>query len=168
MKKIAILLGSSRYDGNTSSLVSCVSNKTEVTEFHLKDYSISAFDYEHKNIDDDFIPLVQELLKYDHIIFASPVYWYTMSAEMKVFFDRMSDLLHVKKEFGRQLRDKTTSIISTGASPQPERSFEEVFINSFNYLNMDYLGLLYCFCNGNFIAKEHEDNIDRYIKTLQY
>ena len=160
MKKTAILLGTSNNNGNTHALVKAVANKVQATVFNLKDYTISPFDYQHKNIDDDFIPLVEELLEFEHIIFASPVYWYTMSAQMKVFFDRISDLLHVKKELGRKLRGKSSAILSTGSSPQPMRSFEEVFINSFKYLDMDYKGLLYCFCENNFDLSTHEENIN--------
>ena len=164
--KIAILIGTSNNKGNTMALVKNVSKETNATIYNLKDYQISAFDYEHKNIDDDFVNLAQELIKYDQIIFASPVYWYTMSAQMKVFFDRMSDLLHVKKELGRQLRGKSCAIISTGASPQPERSFEEVFINSFDYLSMNYKGMLYCFCEESFKVEEHKEYINSQLKHV--
>ena len=164
--KIAILIGSSNNTGNTASLVDATANKINATIFDLKDYQISPFDYEHQNINDDFLGLVKELIQYDQIIFASPVYWYTMSAQMKVFFDRLSDLLHVKKELGRQLRGKTTAIISTGASPQPERSFEEVFTNSFDYLAMNYKGMLYCFCEQSFKLEEHKDSIDKQLQII--
>ena len=157
--KIAILIGSSNGNGNTVSLVNAVVQTINADVFNLKDYQISPFDYEHKNSDDDFIGLVKELLLYDQIIFASPVYWYSMSAQMKVFFDRISDLLHFKKELARQLRGKSCAILSTGSSPQPERSFEEVFSNSFDYLGMNYKGMLYCFCNPSFKLKEHREDI---------
>jgi len=165
MKKTAILLSTSRYNGNTSALVDAVSDQTDVDVFNLKNYNISPFDYEHKNIDDDFVPLVKKLLNYEHIVFASPVYWYSMTAQMKTFFDRISDLLHVKKELGRKLRSKTCSVVSTGASPQPETSFEETFINSFDYLGMKYNGMLYCYCDDKFKLKEHKENINRFIET---
>ena len=164
--KIAILIGSSNNDGNTMALVNKIAQATNVTIYNLNNYQISPFDYEHQNINDDFIGLVKELIQYDQIIFASPVYWYTMSAQMKVFFDRLSDLLHVKKELGRQLRGKATAIISTGASPQPERSFEEVFTNSFDYLAMNYKGMLYCFCEQSFKLEEHKDYIDKHIQII--
>jgi multimeric flavodoxin WrbA len=159
-KNTAILLGTSNKNGNTSALVDVVATNINASVFKLEDYVISPFDYDHKNIDDDFIPLVKKLLEFDHIIFASPVYWYTMSAQMKIFFDRLSDLLHIKKELGRKLRGKTTSVLATGASPQAERSFEEVFINSFNYLSMDYEGMLYCYCEQKFVLSEHEKGIN--------
>ena len=147
-------------------LVNTIAQAVDATIYNLKDYQISPFDYEHKNIDDDFVALVKELLTYDQIIFASPVYWYTMSAQMKIFVDRISDLLHVKKEIGRQLRGKSTAIICTGASPQPERSFEEVFINSFKFLSMDYKGMLYCFCEQGFKLEEHKDYIAKQVKII--
>ena len=164
--KIAILIGTSNDKGNTMGLVNTIAQLINAEIYNLIDYQISPFDYEHKNIGDDFIGLVKELLKYDQIIFASPVYWYTMSAQMKVFFDRISDLLHVKKELGRQLRGKATAIISTGASAQAERSFEEVFINSFNFLSMDYKGMLYCFCKENFIHEEHKNHINKQLEVI--
>ena len=142
MKKTALLLSTSRKHGNTSSLVEAINKHSQIDVYDLKDYQISPFDYEHKNSDDDFIPLIKNLLQYDHLIFASPVYWYSMTAQMKVFFDRISDLLHVEKSLGRQLRTKVCLLVSTGASPEPERSFEEVFINSFDYLGMKYKGML--------------------------
>jgi len=164
MKKTAILLSTSRKQGNTQRLVEHIAHQSDIDIVNLKDFSISPFDYEHRNINDDFVPLIRKLIKYDHLIFASPVYWYSMTAQMKVFFDRISDLLHVKKELGRQLRKKKTSIISTGASPKPERSFEETFLNSFNYLGMNYKGMLYCYCENNFDSHKHKNTIDKYIK----
>jgi multimeric flavodoxin WrbA len=165
MKKTAILFSSSRQEGNTSALVNSINQKSNADVYNLKDYQISPFDYEHKNIDDDFVPLIKQLLNYQHMVFASPVYWYSMTAQMKVFFDRVSDLLHVKKELGRQLRMKECSIVTTGASTTPERSFEETFINSFDYLGMHYKGMLYCFCEKDFIKKQHESDITNFIQN---
>lgn len=166
MAKTAILLGTSRVDGNTSSMIKAIEDKKNVKTFMLSDYSISPFDYKHKNIEDDFLKLVKKLLSYDHIIFASPVYWYAMSAQMKVFFDRISDLLHVKKELGRKLRSKSCAVISTGASSEPMRSFEEVFINSFDYLGMKYKGMLYCYCEDDFKLVEHDEYINSQLEKI--
>jgi multimeric flavodoxin WrbA len=146
-------------------LLESINQQNTFDVYNLKDYSISSFDYKHKNINDDFIPLIKELLKYDHIVFASPVYWYSMTSQMKVFFDRLSDLLHVKKKLGRKLRGKLCSIISTGASAEPERSFEETFINSFEYLDMNYKGMLYCYCEEKFEESLHKTIIDYFLQN---
>ncbi|MDA5312487.1 flavodoxin family protein, partial [Vibrio cholerae] len=74
---------------------------TDTTLFDLSDYAISFYDYEHMNRNDDFIHLINKLAEFDHLVFASPVYWYSMSAQLKVFFDRLSDLLTIEKELGR-------------------------------------------------------------------
>lgn len=56
---------------------------------------------------DDYLNLMKQILeKYETLILATPVYWYSMSGIMKVFFDRLTDLLTIEKELGRKLRGK--------------------------------------------------------------
>lgn len=58
----------------------------------------------------DYLNLMKQILdKYETLILATPVYWYSMSGIMKVFFDRLTDLLTIEKEFGRKLRGKKTA-----------------------------------------------------------
>jgi len=103
--------------------------------------NIGHFNYEFKNTDDDFIPLMEDIIsKYDTIIFATPVYWYSMSGILKVFFDRLSDLLHYKKELGRQLRGKKMAMISNSGENDLRNGFTMPFIESAKYLGMEYLG----------------------------
>jgi multimeric flavodoxin WrbA len=166
MEKTAILIATSNGNGNTMAMVKVIAEKINATVFDLQNYDISAFDYQHNNLDDDFIGLVEQLLEYDQIVFATPVYWYTMCAQMKVFFDRLSDLLSVKKELGRKFRGKYSAVISTGSTDIPERSFEEVFINSFNYLGMSYKGMIYCYCENEFTLVEHESHIEKNLTLL--
>jgi multimeric flavodoxin WrbA len=166
MKKTAIILGTANYDGNTRKLISLIEQQMPVEVFLLKDFNISAFDYEHNNIDDDFIPLIERLLAFDHLVFASPVYWYTMSAQLKVFVDRLSDLLSVRKELGRQLRGKSGSVIATSASSEAPPSFSGMFDLIFNYLGMDNLGLLHCSCEQGYQPDDYKAQIDGYIKQL--
>ncbi len=149
--KALVIFASSAPNGNTAQLLKSVDNLIELEHIDLKDYKITAFDYEHKNKDDDFLPIIKKILAYDKIIFACPVYWYTMPAQMKVFFDRISDVLAIEKDLGRQLRGKTAYILSTGYSEKPERSFEEVFLNSFKYLGINYGKMLYSACPNGFV-----------------
>ncbi len=79
----------------------------------LNDYDFSYFDYEHKNRGDDFLPLMSRLIEaYDVFVFATPVYWYAMSGIVKVFFDRITNLLTIEKDLGRRLRGKKMAGIS--------------------------------------------------------
>ena len=89
-----ILLGSSNSKGDTFIVSEYLSGKTNFPIIDLKSKLIKPFDYEFENSDDDFLPLIKNIVShYQIIIFATPVYWYTMSGTMKIFFDRLSDCL---------------------------------------------------------------------------
>ena len=104
--KKVIILGSSRKNGNTTRIADEISKETGIDIINLSDYNISYYDYESKNREDDFFPLIKGIIeKYDTLIFATPIYWYNMSGIMKVFFDRFSDLIRIEKETGRKSAD---------------------------------------------------------------
>ncbi|MEO8237132.1 MAG: NAD(P)H-dependent oxidoreductase [Flavobacterium sp.] len=139
--KTVIILGSSRKNGNTTKLVDQISKETAIEVIDLSDYNISYYDYESKNKEDDFLPLIKGIIeKYDTLIFATPIYWYNMSGIMKVFFDRFSDLIRIEKETGRKLRGKKIAVISNSHDNEIEESFYIPFKKSADYLGMEYLG----------------------------
>ncbi|WP_291150936.1 flavodoxin family protein [Flavobacterium sp. UBA7680] len=136
-----IILGSSRKNGNTTKIVDEISKDTGIDVIDLSDYNISYYDYESKNREDDFLPLIRRILEqYDTLIFATPIYWYNMSGIMKVFFDRFSDLIRIEKETGRKLRGKKIGVISNSHDDEIEDSFYIPFKKSADYLGMEYLG----------------------------
>jgi multimeric flavodoxin WrbA len=105
--KKVIIVGSSRSNGNTIKIVDKIAMRFNIDVVDLNNYTFTYYDYENKNKEDDFLPLIKSILeKYDTLIFATPVYWYSMSGIMKVFFDRFSDLLRIEKEIGRKFRGK--------------------------------------------------------------
>ena len=139
--KKVIILGSSRKNGNTTKIVDEISKETGIDVINLSDYNISYYDYESKNKEDDFLPLIRRILEeYDTLIFATPIYWYNMSGIMKVFFDRFSDLIRIEKETGRKLRGKKIGVISNSHDDEIEESFYIPFKKSADYLGMEYLG----------------------------
>ncbi|WP_289664301.1 flavodoxin family protein [Flavobacterium panacagri] len=139
--KKVIILGSSRKNGNTTRIVDEIAKEYHIDVVNLSDYSISYYDYESKNIDDDFLPLIRGIIeKYDTLIFATPIYWYNMSGIMKVFFDRISDLIRIEKETGRKLRGKEIGVITNSHDNQIEDSFYIPFQKTADYLGMEYLG----------------------------
>ena len=138
--KSVIIVGSSRNDGDTATLVSELKELSNWDIIDLNDYEINYYDYDHLNRADDFLPLMNELIdKYDTLIFATPVYWYAMSGIMKVFFDRISDLLTIEKPLGRRLRGKNMAVISSSNGNNLGDSFWLPFIESAEYLGMTYL-----------------------------
>lgn len=136
-----IIVGSSRSIGNTSKLVKNISENIKADVIDLNDFKISYYDYENKNSDDDFLPLIKSIVeKYDTLIFATPVYWYNMSGIMKVFFDRFSDLIRIEKETGRKLKGKNMGVISNSHDHKIDSTFYIPFQKSAAYLNMEYIG----------------------------
>lgn len=113
--------------------------KRSIPLVDLNDFDITPFDYDHLNLNDDFIPLIERLLAYDTWIIATPVYWYNMSTQHKIFFDRFSDLLTIRKDLGRQLRGKRLFVISSFGDSYP-KGFEDTFEQICEYLGMEYLG----------------------------
>ncbi|MDP3353046.1 MAG: flavodoxin family protein [Flavobacteriaceae bacterium] len=139
--KTVIIVGSSRSIGNTSKLVKEIANNIKADMIDLNDYKISYYDYENKNSDDDFLPLIKSIIeKYDTMIFATPVYWYNMSGIMKVFFDRFSDLIRIEKETGKKLKGKKMGVISNSHDNGIDSTFYIPFQKSAAYLNMEYIG----------------------------
>jgi len=139
--KKVIILGSSRSFGNTAKSIAAISEKYNIEVIDLNNYTFSYYDYESKNLDDDFLPLITSIIeKYDTLIFATPVYWYNMSGIMKVFFDRFSDLIRVEKETGRKLKGKNMSVISNSHNDRIDASFYIPFQKSADYLGMNYTG----------------------------
>lgn len=141
MSNSVIIVGSSRKNGNTTRIVSEISIQFNIEVVNLSDYVFSYYDYESKNRNDDFFELVKEIIeKYDTLIFATPVYWYSMSGIMKVFFDRFSDLIRIEKETGRKLRGKNMAVISNSHDSEIDYDFYIPFKKSADYLGMNYLG----------------------------
>ncbi len=161
-----IILGSSRSEGNTRKLVDYVVSKTNWDILDLNTLNMSYFDYEHRNQHDDFIPTMQNIIKYDNIVFATPVYWYMMSGVMKVFFDRISDLLKIRKDIGRQLRGKSMAAISCSDSDDLNEGFFMPFIESADYLGMKYIGNMHGFGTSNGISKEVAERIDSFLELF--
>ena len=136
-----IVVGSARSDGNTSRVVNAIASRATIDVVDLNDYNFTYYDYSRANSNDDFLPLIKNIIEsYDTFIFATPIYWYNMSGIMKVFFDRFSDLLTVEKETGRKLRGKKMAVISNSPDNEIDYDFYMPFRKMANYLGMEYTG----------------------------
>ena len=168
MKKTVAIIGSSRRDGNTGKLIDWIAEELDIEVIDLCLEEISPYDYEHKNINDDFLSLMNRLMSYDNIIFASPVYWFSMSAQMKVLIDRISDFLSVEglKEQGRQLRGKVAYVVSTSINEHADDSFLDPFINTFDYLGMGYGGAIHACCKNGFETNKYQNDVTAFVNKL--
>ena len=142
--ELAFVIGTSRADGNTRRVLNHVNSQFKAPIFDLATLNISCFDYEARNLDDDFIPTIESLSAFSTIGFVSPMYWYTVSAQLKTFIDRLSDLLGPRKDLGRKLRGKNTFLLATGnTEPQITPGMEEVVKRTSDYMGMNYRGAYY-------------------------
>ena len=169
MKKSAkplIILGSSRSHGNTRKVIDRLIDLHPCDYIDLNDWTFSYYDYEHRNREDDFIKIIDQLLLYDILIFASPIYWYSMSAVMKTFFDRISDLLKIRKDKGRQLRGKTMLVVSCNGDREDFPSFATPFELSADYLGMNYAGYYHTWLEEGNIALEADKKLGQLAVVL--
>jgi len=149
MSKPLVILGTARPDGDTCRAIGIAFPNGSVDLTNLSDRSISGYDYTHGNADDDFLDVVEDMLKAQTIVFATPVYWYAMSAELKVFFDRLSDLLTIAKEKGRKLAGRDVWLIASGSEESLPEGFKIPFKRTAEYLDMRYRGAGYLYAGGD-------------------
>jgi len=163
------IFASARRNGNTGKFIDWIGSELGINVIDLSEKNITPYDYEHKNIDDDFIPLVADLLEYKKIIFVTPVYWFAASAQMKVFIDRTSDFLDIEefKDMGRKLRGKTGYVVCTSISSQADSSFLNAFKDTFEYLGINYGGHVHANCEGGYLASQYTDDVNKFIKLVK-
>jgi multimeric flavodoxin WrbA len=165
---ILLIAGSSRNDGNTVTLTAWLAERLNVEFINLNDFNISYYDYEHKNIDDDFLSLAQKMIESETIVLISPVYWYAVSAQMKTFIDRISDLVTIRKDIGRKLRGKNLVLVSNGASEEAGEAFELPSKQTAEYLGMHFGGHFHFMIEEvSDLALKHSVNLDDLLSQLK-
>jgi len=166
--KTLIIQGSARSDGNTKKVSLELQKHLNCDILDLKDKNIKHFDYEYNNQDDDFPALIENIAEnYDLLIFASPVYWYTMSGYMKVFFDRISDAIRISKDTGRKLRGKNMAALSCGYGNEDIEGFFLPFQKSAAYLGMNYLGDIHTWVQSENLEEEVKERISKFSDKLK-
>lgn len=119
---ILVIYGAARKGGNTEQLTEqAVSGIEGVTRVYLQDKQITPIvDQRHVeggfvDVDDDFEQVILQMMEHDKLIFATPLYWYSMSSLMKTFVDRWSQALRsTKYDFKAAMKDKETYLVVTG------------------------------------------------------
>ena len=156
-RSIAVF-SSARRHGNTGQFIDFVAGELGIETIDLASVALSPFDYEHRNRHDGFEPLMRHVLDHDQLVFASPVYWYTVTATMKLFLDRLSDYLDLPDllDEGRRLRGKHAYIVCTSICEEPPASFISTFVDTFEYLGMRYGGYAHANCEHGYVPARHQ------------
>jgi multimeric flavodoxin WrbA len=158
MPRTIALFGSSRRHGNTGQFLDRIAAEAGIEVVDLGTRNISPYDYEHRNRGDDFEPLMMRVLDHDAIVLASPVYWYAVSPPLKVFLDRISDLLDLDDllEQGRRLRGKTGYVVCTSIYDEAPGPFVGCLAETFDYLGMDFGGIAHVNCKDGYQPARHD------------
>ena len=147
------LNGSSRPHGNTKKLLNKIAytlGESYVSGMPIVDLctlNMTPYDYQGRNQSDDFFPLMERCTGgYSNIIIGTPIYWYTVSAYIKIFLDRLTDLLAMRPDLKKALEGKKISVIASFAGRNAdvmamvERHINDIFFHLCGYLNMHYKG----------------------------
>jgi multimeric flavodoxin WrbA len=163
------LFSSGRRKGNTGQLMDRIAGELQIEVVDLAEKSISPFDYQHRNRNDDFEWLIRHVVGFDQIIFASPVYWYAAAGPMKIFIDRLSDLLDVPELFalGRALGGKTAYVVCTSVEEEVSAHFLGAFRDTFTYLGMNLGACIHADCRNGYMAERYEDDVRDFIDRVR-
>ena len=157
-KQVLVILGSPRKKGNSSALAARISRGAkstgaEVETLFLQGLKISpcrGCDTCQKDnskgcaIKDDMQQIYPKLIKADAWVIASPVYWFTMSAQTKIFMDRCYALLaYAKNPFA----GKRIAIAMSYGDADPVKSgcvnALRTFQDAYRYTGSKIVGMVY-------------------------
>ncbi len=157
-KQVLVILGSPRRMGNSSTLAARISRGAksagaEVETLFLQDLKISPcrgcdtyqkHDSKGCAIKDDMQEIYPKLIKADAWVIASPVYWFTMSAQTKIFMDRCYALLaYAKNPFA----GKRIAIAMSYGDVDPVKSgcvnALRTFQDAYSYTRSKIVGMVY-------------------------
>ena len=112
-KKIVVITGSPRKKGNSFAMTEAFIQAAEA-----KGHTVTRFDAAMKNVggchacetcfksgkacsfDDDFNEIAPAILEADAVVFSTPVYWYSIPAQIKGIIDKLYSFCVAGKEIG--------------------------------------------------------------------
>lgn len=143
-EKVLVILGTAREESNTLEAIKklCPFLEYELIDLNQKKIGYYSYDPE-RNSGDEFHSIAAGMLNYDVFVFATPVYWYSMSGQMKIFFDRLAELTDQYKPIGKALKGKKVYLIASGAKPELPEGFEVPFRHTAEYFDMEFRETFY-------------------------
>lgn len=136
--------GSSRKRGNTAILGERFLDNFPHQTYHLVDYRLN-FVHDHrgtddpqKDLSDDYEALMAPIAVADTLVLGTPVYWYDMSGQLKVFLDRWFD----SYTHGFNFAGKRVFLLVVGADDPTHKAtgITTAVQESCDWLKMDFMG----------------------------
>jgi multimeric flavodoxin WrbA len=124
-KKIVIISSSMRKNGNSETLAKeferGASINNEVEMIYLRDYEINfckgclaCLKLNHCVINDGATELMEKVRNADVLVFATPIYYYSVCGQLKTFLDRMNPIYSAGHNF------KEVYLLTSAAESEPE------------------------------------------------
>jgi len=160
-KKILILNGSPKKDGNTAAMVDwfCQGAKSKGAEIEV--VRTAALKYKTNGciscrlcqtsekyeccVNDDAKPVLAKMVDVDVIVFATPLYFFGASAQLKLIFDRFFSLYKWDNEAGTMqtpLKGKTLVVLASAFEDIGLDALEKPFALTAEYTGMKFESIL--------------------------
>ncbi|WP_155592399.1 flavodoxin family protein [Lysinibacillus cavernae] len=145
---IAVIYGGNRPNGNVETLTKLATQGLIVEEIYLKDTIIQPIiDMRHaeegfSEVNDDYNAIIERILPHDILIFATPIYWYSMTGMMKNFIDRWSQTLRDPNypDFKAMMSSKKSYVIAVGGDQPYMKGLP--MIQQFQHI-FDFMGITF-------------------------
>lgn len=144
--KFVTFIGSSRNEGNSELLADLVLKDITHNKIYIKDLHIKPIeDLRHthdgfQDIEDDYDQVIEELQNNDIVVFATPIYWYSMSGGMKNMIDRLSQAIRDERypNLKERLKKIQTIVVIVGGDKPRIKGLPLIqqFQYTFEFLNM--------------------------------
>ncbi len=150
--KTVILFGSPRKNGNTIQLAKAVSDALRakggnVRMLYLNDVNIRPCQgcYACKKtgvcrINDDMKDIIKYIMESDLVVYATPIYWFGPSGQLKLAMDR--SVAFLDEEYNSRVKGKKAITLITCADEDRDTCSPclGMFEKTFNLLGMDWVG----------------------------
>ena len=150
--KIAVIYGGTRSNGNTEILAQRVVAGLEVEWIYLNDFTIHPIeDKRHdeegfQRVEDDYEAVLGRMMNHEILLFATPIYWYSMSGQMKNFIDRWSQTMKTPEyaDFKEQMGTKQAYLVAVGGDSPSIKGLPLVqqFTYIFGFFGLSFEGYL--------------------------
>jgi multimeric flavodoxin WrbA len=151
MAKILVFNGSSRENGNTDQLIHALLEGVPHTKIDLRKFSIEPIvDQRHApggftTVCDDYDPIIELVRQHEVLVFATPIYWYGMSGQMKLFVDRWSQSLRdARFSFKDEMKMKKAFVAICGGDDPYIKGLPLIqqFQYIFEFVGLEYIGYI--------------------------
>ncbi len=145
---ITAFIGSSREQSNSEQLTDIVLQGVPHEKLYIKDLHIEPIhDLRHDEngfqvVADDYDQVIQAILTSDVVVFATPIYWYSMSGIMKNMVDRFSQAIRDERypELKEKLKTTQAIVLAVGGDAPHVKGLPMIqqFQYIFDFLNMPF------------------------------